>query len=196
MTSTRLGITLGLAAGVVVAMAPGARAQLACGGIVPKGQTVTLTADLGPCDGGSSDSAVQDGFYVASTSPKNRLTGNTVVSNGDDGFECRGAKNKIEGNTANNNAEDGIDLPDALKNKVTGNTATGNLDDGFDVGGTKNKILGNTATANGQYGIVATDRKNKVIGNTATGNIVADIVGECANKFKDNTFGTGSSCVK
>jgi len=266
MTSTRLGITFGLAAGVVVAMAPAARAQLACGDTVPKGQTVTLTADLGPCDGTSDDSAViiegtldlgghtvfcgdtsgdgvvpdgiylrgskaqvrngtvrgcddnvwvggngkhtiegitsteavEDGVYVASTSPKNRFTGNTVVSNGDDGFECRGAKNKIEGNTANNNAEDGIDLPDALKNKVTGNTATGNLDDGIDVGGTKNKILANTSTANGQYGIVVADTKNKIIGNTATGNIVADIVGECANKFKDNTFGPGSasSCVK
>ena len=41
-----------------------------------------------------------------------------------------------------------------------------------------------------------TDRKNKVIGNTATGNLVADIVGECANKFKDNTFVEASSCVK
>jgi parallel beta-helix repeat protein len=264
MTSTRFGITLRLAAGVVVAMAPGASAQLACGDTVAKGQTVTLTADLGPCEGSSSDSAViiegvldlgghtvfcadtsgdgvvpdglylrgskaqvrngtvsgcddnvwvggngkhtvegitstaavEDGFYVASTTAKNRITGNTIVSNGDDGVECRGTKNKIENNTANNNAEDGIDLPEAVKNKVTGNTTTGNLDDGIDVGGTKNKILANTSTANGQYGIVATDRKNKVIGNTATGNIVADIVGECANKFKNNTFGTGSSCVK
>jgi len=266
MISTRLGIALGLAASVVVAMAPRAHGQIACGDTVAKGQTVTLTADLGPCDGTSDDSAViiegvldlgghtvscadtnvdgevpdglylrgskaqvrngtvsgcddnvwvggsgkhtvegitstaaiEDGVYVASTSPKNRFTGNTVVSNGDDGFECRGAKNKIEGNTANNNAEDGIDLPDAVKNKVTGNTATGNLDDGIDVGGTKNKILANTSTANGQYGIVVADTKNKIIGNTATGNIVADIVGECANKFKDNTFGPGSasSCVK
>lgn len=267
MTSTRLGITLGLAAGVVVAMSPLAHAQLACGGTVAKGQTVTLTADLGPCDGTSDDSAViiegildlggrtvscgdtsldgevpdglylrgskaqvrngtvtgcddnvwvggngkhtvqgitstaavGDGVYVASTSPKNRLTGNTIVSNGDDGVECRGTKNKIEGNTVNDNAEDGIDLPEADKNKVVGNTTTGNADDGIEAtNGTKNKILANTSTANGDYGIGVGGDKNKVVGNTASGNGTADIGGNCTNKYKNNTFGTGvpSSCIK
>jgi parallel beta-helix repeat protein len=270
MTSTRLGITLGLAAGVVVAMSPVAHAQLACGGTVAKGQTVTLTADLGPCDGTSDDSAViiegildlgghtvscgdtsgdgevpdglylrgskaqvrngtvtgcddnvwiggsgkhvvegitstaagDDGVYIATTTAKNRLTGNTVVSNTDDGVECRGTKNKIEGNTVSNNGEDGIDLPDAPKNKIIGNTTAGNGDDGIDVNGpndqsTKNKVLANTSTGNGGYGILVGDKKNKIIGNTATGNASADIIGDCANKYKDNTFGIpGSNCVK
>jgi parallel beta-helix repeat protein len=270
MTSTRLGITLGLAAGVVLAMAPAARAQLACGDTVAKGRTVTLTADLGPCDGTSDDSAVivegvldlgghtvfcgdtsgdgvvpdgiylrgskaqvrngtvrgcddnvwvggsgkhtvqgvtateaaDDGFYVATTTAKNRFTGNTSASNGDDGFECRGTKNKIEGNTVNDNGEDGIDLPDAAKNKIVGNTTTGNGDDGIDVNGvndksTKNKVLANTSTGNGGYGILVGDSKNKAFGNTATGNLAGDIIGSCANKFKDNTFGSAEpSCVK
>ena len=266
MTSTRLSITLGLAAGLVTAVAPGVRAQVPCGGVVSKGQTVTLTGDVGPCDGVESaiivDSGVLDlggrtvscadsnldgevsfgidvrgkkaevrngtvtgcrdnvyvggtgkhaiegitataatvyGFYVASTSAKNRLTGNTATANIDDGFQGRGAKTKFEGNVATNNGEDGIDLTQATKNKIIGNTVSGNVDDGIEATGTKNKILSNTSTANGDFGIAVGDQKNKVIGNTATGNLSADIVGEepCNNnKFKNNTFGTGSSCVK
>jgi len=266
MTRTRLGIALGLAAGVVVATAPAARAQLACGGTVAKGETVTLTADLGPCDGGSADSAViidgildlgghtvfcadnnidgevpdglylrgaksqarngtvsncddnvyvggpgkhtvegitsngaaEDGFYIASTTAKNRLIGNTSVVNADDGFECRGTKNKIEGNNASGNGEDGIDLPDADKNKVLNNTTTGNADDGIEATtGTKNKILGNTSTGNGDYGIGVGGDKNKVVGNNASGNGTADIGGNCTNKYKNNTFVTSvPSCIK
>jgi parallel beta-helix repeat protein len=264
MTSTRLGITLGLAAGIVVATAPGARAQLACGGTVGKGQTVTLTGDLGPCDGVESaiiiDSGVLDlgghtvscadtnldgelsygldirgsrahvrngtvtgcrddvyvggrgrhtvegitataaavyGFYVASSTAKNRLTGNTATSNADDGIQCRGAKNKIEGNVASSNGEDGIDLTEAVKNKISGNTATGNVDDGIEATGTKNKILANTSTANGDYGIGVGGQKNKIVGNTASGNPTADIGGNCTNKYKSNTFATSSSgCIR
>jgi parallel beta-helix repeat protein len=265
MTRTRLAISVGLAAGVVVATSPAARAQLNCGDTVAKGQTVTLTADLGPCDGvenaviidsgvldlgghtvscadtdGDGDvpdglylrgpkarvrngtvvgcddnvwvggggkhtvenitstAAVDDGFYVASTTAKNRLTGNTAVSNADDGIECRGKKNKIEGNVVSNNGEDGIDLPDADKNKVIGNTATGNADDGIEATtGTKNKILGNTSTGNGDYGIGVGGDKNKVVGNTASGNGTADIGGNCTNKYKNNTFVTSvPSCIK
>ncbi len=265
MTSTRLSITLGLAAGVVVAMAPGARAQLTCGGTVGKGEPVTLTADVGPCDGVESaiiiDSGVLDlgghtvscadtngdgevsfgldirgkkaqvrngtvtgcrdnvyvggsgkhtvegitateatvyGFYVASTTAKNRLTGNTAVANDDDGIQCRGTKNKIEGNVCNNNGEDGIDLTNAVKNKIAGNTTTGNVDDGIEATGTKNKILANTSTANGDAGLSIGPEKNKVVGNTATGNLSIDIFSVCENKFKNNTFGSGSpsSCVK
>lgn len=267
MTRTRLGITLGLAAGAIVATASGARAQLNCGDTVAKGQTVTLTADLGPCDGSSADSAViidgildlgghtvfcadndtngevpdglylrgaksqarngtvsgcddnvyvggpgkhtvegitstgaaEDGFYVASTSAKNRLRGNTSTASVDDGFECRGTKNKIEDNVASNNGEDGIDLPEADKNKVVGNTATGNADDGIEAtNGTKNKILGNTSSGNGDYGIGVGGDKNKVVGNTASGNATADIGGNCTNKYKNNTFATAvpTSCIK
>jgi len=256
--------TIALAAGLFAAAAP-AHAQIACGDTIGKGQTVTLTADLGPCDGVESaiiiDSGVLDlgghtvfcedtngnekfsygldirgknvvvrngtvtgcidnvyvagskqtveaitataakryGFYVASTSSKNRLAGNTATGNTDDGFLARGSKHTIEGNSASGNGDDGIDLDQATKIKVTNNTSSGNSDDGIEATGTKNKITGNTATENAEYGIAVGDRKNKVIGNTSTGNGITDIFAAepCkSNKFKDNTFGTGSSCVQ
>jgi parallel beta-helix repeat protein len=257
--------TIALAAGLLVA-APAARAQLACGGTVGKGETVTLTADLGPCDGVESaiiiDSGVLDlgghtlscadtngngrfsygldvrgknavvrngtvtgcidnvyvagskntvegitataaqryGFYVASTSSKNRIAGNTATGNADDGIQARGAKHTIEGNSASANGEDGIDLTDAKKSKVLNNTSSGNSDDGFEATGTKNTIGGNTSTGNADDGIAVGAGRNKVIGNTSTGNGSTDILSEepCKkNKFKDNTFVVSpSSCVQ
>ena len=265
MNSIRLG-TIALAASLVVSAAPAARAQIECGGTIGKGQTVTLTADVGPCDGVESaiivDSGILDlgghtlscsdtngngkfsygidvrgkkaqirngtvtgcidnvyvdgskhvvegvtstaalryGFYVASTSAKNRLAGNTANQNADDGIQARGSKHTIEGNSASGNGADGIDVTESSKIKVTSNTSSGNVDDGFEVSGTKNKLTGNTSTANGDDGFSIGDRKNKVIGNTSTGNGSTDIIAEepcTANKFKDNTFGfSPSSCVQ
>jgi parallel beta-helix repeat protein len=260
----RLG-TLALATGLVAAVPSGARAQVACGDVIAKGQTVTLTADLGPCDGvesaihvegildlgghtvtcadtnGDGDvpygidlrnartqvrngivtgcydgvwvggsgrhtvegvtatAAVRYGFYVASSSAKNRLSGNTARASGDDGFQTWGTSNAIARNVAENNGGDGIDVTRTTKNKVTDNTATNNAESGIEVTGTRNKVTGNTATANAAFGIAVGDAKNKVIGNTATGNATADIIGEAPctnNKFKKNAFGTGSSCVQ
>jgi parallel beta-helix repeat protein len=150
-------------------------------------------------EGITSTAATRYGVYGASTSPKNRFAGNTATANADDGFQVRGPKNKIEGNVASGNGEDGIDLTQATKNKITGNTTANNVDDGIEATGTKNKIIGNTSTTNGDNGIAVGSGKNKVIGNTATGNAATDILGQdpcTSNKFKDNTFGTGSSCVK
>jgi parallel beta-helix repeat protein len=147
----------------------------------------------------TTTAAVVYGFYVASDSGKNRLAGNTASANLDDGFQVRGPKNKVEGNVANGNGEDGIDLTQAKANRITANTTTNNVDDGIEATGTKNKIVGNTSTGNGDFGIAVGDRGNKVVGNTATGNGSADIIGQepCkGNKFKNNTFGSGSSCVK
>jgi parallel beta-helix repeat protein len=254
--------TIALAAGLVAA-AP-VRAQIACGDTVGKGQTVTLTADLGPCDGVESaiiiDSGVLDlgghtlscadtngngrfsyglnlrgkkavvrngtvtgciddvyvggsrqtvegitataalryGIYVASTSSKNRIAGNTATANADDGIQVRGAKHTIESNSASTNAEDGIDITQGTKIRITSNTSTNNSDDGIEATGSKNKIVGNTSTGNADDGIAVGIGKNKVIGNTSTGNTDTDILADpCeSNKFKDNTFGTGSSCVQ
>jgi len=265
MTNTSFA-TIALATGLIAATAPAVRAQVACGDTIGKGQTVTLTTDVGPCDGIESaiiiESGVLDlgghtvscadtngngrysygldirgkkaqvrngtvtgcidnvyvagkkhtvegitataaqryGFYVASTSSKNRLAGNTATGNTDDGFQVRGAKHTIDANSASANGEDGIDLTQTKKVKVTNNTSFGNTDDGIEATGTGNKITGNTSTANGDDGIAVGDRKNKVIGNTSTGNGSTDILAEepCKrNKFKSNTFGfSPSSCVQ
>jgi parallel beta-helix repeat protein len=257
--------TIALAAGLFAVAAP-VHAQIACGDTIGKGQTVTLTADLGPCDGVESaiiiDSGVLDlgghtlscadtngngkfsygldirgkkavvrngtvtgcidnvyvagsrqtvegitataaqryGFYVASTSSKNRLAGNTATGNADDGFQARGAKHTIDGNSASGNGEDGIDVTQASKVKITNNTSTNNSDDGIEATGTKNKIIANTSTGNADDGIAVGAGRNKVIGNTSTGNGNSDILSEepCnKNKFKDNTFVVSpSSCVQ
>jgi len=146
-----------------------------------------------------STNAAVYGFYVDSRSKKNRIVGSTATGNADDGFQIRGTKNVVEGSLSENNGEDGFDLTQAVGNRLTGNTSRGNQDDGFEATGKKNKILGNTSTGNGDNGIAVGDRGNKVIGNTVTGNGDQDILGAdpCkGNKFKGNTFGTGSSCVK
>ncbi|MGH7341647.1 MAG: NosD domain-containing protein, partial [Candidatus Rokuibacteriota bacterium] len=142
--------------------------------------------------------AVRYGFYISDNSPKNQLIANVADANGDDGFQIQSDKNKIEGNTSQNGEDDGFDVTDASKNKFTGNTATGNSNSGIEATGSKNKIVANTSTGNGSYGIGVGAKKNKVIGNTATGNGISDIFGTepCGqNKFKDNIFGTGASCV-
>jgi parallel beta-helix repeat protein len=264
-TTDRLAATLAVTA--ALAGAPAARADVACGDTIDKGETVTLTADLGPCDGvesaihvnggvldlgghtvtcadtnGDGDvpygvdlqgkkaqvrngtvvgcwynvwvggsgkhtvegvtttGAVVYGFYVASTSAKSRLAGNTATANGDDGFQVRESpKNTIENNVSSNNGEDGIDLTEASKNRINGNTTANNVDDGIEGTGSKNKYTANTSTGNGDFGIAVGGSKNKVTGNTATGNVTADIIGQdpCTrNKFQNNTFGSGSSCVE
>lgn len=144
-------------------------------------------------------SAVRYGFFIDDDSKKNRLTGNVADVNGDDGFQIQSAKNKIEGNTSQNGADDGFDVTQGIANKIVGNTATGNVNSGIEATGSRNKIVGNTSTGNGSYGIGVGARANKVIGNTATGNGLTDIYGSSPceqNKFKNNTFGTGASCVK
>lgn len=240
-----------------------AAAQLACGDTVPEGAKVTLTQDIGPCDGMNTaiilESATldlgghtltcaemnddgdvpwgvvlsgkkaqvrngtivgcyagvyvddtgkhrvegltvtrswRDGIYVASDSSKNRIAGNILVANGDDGMEVRGDKNKITGNMAQDNGEDGIDITSADKNSITRNTATGNADDGIEASGTANKVSGNTSNGNGGWGIAIIGSKNKVVGNAASGNS-GDIGGSScsANRFKRNTVGRASACV-
>jgi parallel beta-helix repeat protein len=150
-------------------------------------------------EGVTARGAARYGFYFDDGSPKNQVLGNVADANGDDGFQIQSDKNKIENNTSQNGQDDGIDVTQGIKNKITGNTATGNSNSGIEATGSKNKIVGNTATNNGSYGIGVGEKKNKVIGNTATNNGLVDIYGTAPceqNKFKDNTFGSGASCVK
>ena len=224
-TMTVRTVTLWGLAGVLAGglTASDARAQIACGGIVGPGQTVTLTGNVGPCDdvavaitvdGGTLDLG---GFTLscADTDEDNALpTGielngkKAQVRNGSvvgcfNGVRVEGSgKGVVTGMTLSGNASDGVQVR-SDKNKITANTTSGNGDEGVDVLGSKNKIIGNTTTGNGADGIDVSSsaRKNKILRNTSTGNAGADLqdsgAGCKANKWKQNTFGTKSSdCIK
>ena len=144
--------TIVLAAGLVAAAAPAVRAQLACGDTIGKGQTVTLTADLGPCDGVESaiviDSGVLDlGGHTLSCADTNE---NQKFSYG---LDIRG-KNAVVRNGTVTGCIDNVYVParstrhhrhrgaalrftspHVSKNRLSGNAATGNTDDGFQARG-------------------------------------------------------------
>jgi parallel beta-helix repeat protein len=214
----------GLLAGLAVSLLPcGAWAQVACGGTVGPGETVTLTGDLGPCDDVPAAVTVEGGtldlggftIFCADTDGDDRLSvgvelGGTKaqVRNGTvtgcySGVRVEGGgKAAVTGVTASNNATDGVQIR-SDKNKIKGNTAAGNGDEGFDVLGSRNKITGNTATGNSSDGIdVASNaRKNNVVRNISTGNGTADLQDSGApcksNTWRKNTYGSrASDCLK
>ena len=207
-------------AAVVVAFcvaAGPARAQVTCGATVGPRGTTTLTADLGPCDGGDvalfvdsatldlgghtvscadtdGDGTVPDGIGLVGR--KARLQNGTVVGCRFGVVLAEKGKHRVEGITATGNAQDGIFVVEgSTKNKVTGNNSSSNLDEGIQVEGDKNTVTGNTATGNGDDGInVVGADKNKLSGNTASGNGEEgfDIVGT-KNTLKDNTANGNST---
>jgi parallel beta-helix repeat protein len=148
--------------------------QLACGDTIPKGQKVTLTADLGPCDGDSgSDAAI---FVDGGTLD---LAGHTVTcadvdTNGDtsQGIALFGKKAKVMNGTVIG-CQNGIFLAGDGKHLVMNMTVVGSVDDGIDTNGAsgKNKIVGNTFTENGNDGMSILSDKNKLSGNTSSQNV-------------------------
>lgn len=174
-----------------------ARAQLACGDVVQKGQKVTLTADVGPCDGDSSSDAaifVDGGTLdlaghtvtcsdidtngdtsqgVALFGRKSKVMNGTVVGCQNGIFLAGEGKHLVMNMTSSGSVDDGIDTNGASgKNKVVGNTFVGNGNDGMSILSDKNKLSGNTTTMNVEDGIdlLESADKNKLVGNTATQN--------------------------
>lgn len=139
-----------------------------------------------------------DGIYVPEGSSRNRIAGNTVTGNSNDGLDIRGHKNSITGNVVTANGEDGIDIIDVNGNSIAGNSVSDNADEGIDVEGKSTKVTGNTVSNNGGYGIAIVGRRNKTIGNTVTGSGTgSDIAGPVCkgNVWKDNVVSAGSACV-
>jgi parallel beta-helix repeat protein len=186
----RLGLAIaGLALTTIVGETS---AQIDCGGVVGPKQTVTLTGNVGPCDGGSvaltvdagtldlggfslicddtdENGAVPDG--IALTGKKARLRNGSVVGCDTGVLVLGDGKATVEGVTASNSVNDGIGVG-SDKNKITGNNASGNGEDGIDLisSADKNKVTGNTFSSNGDEGIDVSGSKNKLIGNTANAN--------------------------
>jgi len=192
---------------LVVALAPAPTlAQLSCGSTIGKGQEVTLTANLGPCDGVGAalvvDSATLDlgGFMVACADTngdqdlpqgvvllgKKAKVMNGRVAGCSNGVGLAGeGKHLVQGVTITGSADDGIDVARGDKNKILGNTTSNNASDGIYVRTDKNKVSDNVTTRNGEDGIdvPSTGDKNKLVRNRAEGNADSGIeVGGTKNK--------------
>jgi parallel beta-helix repeat protein len=210
-TTHRTGLALGL--GLCLLGAPDfADAQVACGDTIPKGATVTLTADL-ECDGVEEailvDSATLDlgGHTVscADTNGNGRLPNGIVLlgkkaalRNGTvagclDNVVLAGKGKHVAENLTIRDAPggyDGVYVPEgSSRNRIASNTVTGNSDDGMDVRGHKNVIADNVVTSNGEDGIDLIDVKgNRVENNVAANNADEGIeVAGKANTVSGNT---------
>lgn len=200
--------------GATLTLPLAAAAQVACGDVIGKGQKVTLTADLGPCDGpsgttaalvveggsldlgghtvtcadGDLDGEVPQGIVLVGK--KSKVSNGTVVgcmnglAVGGDG------KHRLSGLTARDSVQDGFDLiEDAVKCRLTDVTATGSGNDGFHVQSDKNTLTNAAATGNAQDGIdlIGSADKNKVRDSEGSGNGDDGIeIGGQKNKVKDS----------
>jgi parallel beta-helix repeat protein len=205
------GFAPGLLALTLAGMAAPAAAQVACGDTVGPGGTVTLTADVGPCDGMNTaiivDSATLDlGGHTLSCTDGNAdddvpygivLIGKkAAVRNGTvtgcwHGVVAAGSgKHTVEDVTVTASYQDGVYVPeDSAKNRLSRITAVANLDDGFEIRGAKNAVSSSMAQDNGEDGIDLVDGiANKVTANTSSGNADDGVdVGGVRNKVQGNT---------
>lgn len=204
-----------LVVATLVLLAPAlAAAQVACGDTIGKGQKITLTADVGPCDGDSGTTAalIVEGGTLD-------LGGHTVTcfdTNGDlevpQGIVLFGKKSKVMNGTVvgcmnglaiggtgkhratdvtlQNSVQDGVDILESTpKCKLVDITATGSGNDGFHINSDKNKLTNAVATSNAGDGIDLTGSadKNKLTACEGSGNGDDGIeIGGEKNKVKDS----------
>jgi parallel beta-helix repeat protein len=148
---------------------------------------------------GSDDNVVQanttsnniDGIrFVGSVNKRNRIIGNIVAGNSDDGIDLGGTNQVVQGNTVMGN-QIGIFAPQAANVTIRGNTVTRNGNLGILLGGSSTipavggLIQGNLSLANGTL-------------DMSDGNLPA-----CLNRWKGNTFetdnegdGPGAGCIQ
>lgn len=179
--------------GIVLLVPAVARAQVSCGATIRKGERVTLTADLGPCDGVDAalvvDSGTLDlgGFTVSCTDTnadgdlpqgivlsgrKARVTNGSVVGCSNGVGLAGSGKHRLENVTVTGSRDDGIDVAAGDKNRLAGNTASGNGSDGIYLRTDKNKLSDNVTSGNAEDGldIPSSGDKNKVVRHRADGN--------------------------
>jgi parallel beta-helix repeat protein len=185
-----------------------AAAQAVCEGYVGPGETLVLTADLGPCDGEYEALLVESGtldlgghtvscadtngdgtlpYGIVLVGKKAQLRNGKVVGCYHNVVLEDQGRHTVENVTAEGAAYDGFQLR-TPRNKFDGNTALGNGDDGIQVSSLKNKVSGCLAEGNGEDGIDVVDAaQNKLIGNQAVGNLDDGIdVGGNRNKVVSN----------
>jgi parallel beta-helix repeat protein len=180
------------AAQALVGSASPAAAQAVCDGYVGPGETLVLSADLGPCDGEYEALLVESGTLD--------LGGHTVScadTNADGilpyGIVLVGKKAQLRNGTVVG-CYHNVLLEDKGRHTVENVTAEGALFDGFQLDSQRNRFSGNTARANGDDGIQVSAPKNALSGNVAEGNGEdgIDVVGAGRNKLTDNAVSNNS----
>jgi hypothetical protein len=168
MTIPRAALVVAILIAPVVAAA-----QVSCGTIVGKGETVTLTADVGPCDGDSgSTAALQVRGGTLDLGGRTVRCGDLNVDGEvPQGIVLSDKKSKVMNGSVVGCAN-GIAIGGNGKHLVERVTSQNSLDDGFDIiqGPNKNKLIDVTAIANGSDGIKVDSDKNKITNAVTTGN--------------------------
>lgn len=181
---------LGLAgAGLLSPHLADAGAGLACGGVVGPGQTVTLTANIGPCASGTGTAAVTvdsgtldlGGFEVTcdTVDPVDGIVlagAGAVVINGTVRDCSRGivvggtGKHRVSDMNVHTSVGDGLEvLEGSDKNKLAALGSFDNGGDGIQIDGDKNGLTGCTAS-NNDDGVEVDGDKNKVRDCVTLGN--------------------------
>jgi hypothetical protein len=148
---------------VVSSLSTRASAQVACGALLRRGEKVTLTADVGPCDGVDAAILVDGGSLD--------LGGRTVTCadlDGDGdvpiGIVLLGRKATLRNGTIVG-CSNGLGLGGDGRHRVTGITARGSADDGVDAipGADRCRLVDVVAVQNGDDGIQLRSDRNRLV---------------------------------
>jgi parallel beta-helix repeat protein len=163
-----------------------ALAQAVCGGYVAPGETLVLTADLGPCDG------MDEVLLVESATVD--LAGHTVSCADTDadgilpwGIILVGKKAQLRNGTVVG-CHHNVMLEDRGRHTVENVTARGAVLDGFQLHTPRNRLHGSTAVDNGDDGVQISGQKNEVAGSVFEGNVEdgIDILDGSRHRLLDN----------
>ncbi|HXC52181.1 MAG TPA: hypothetical protein VN634_14940 [Candidatus Limnocylindrales bacterium] len=205
--------------------APSAALAEPCGTVVAAGATVTLTANVGPCDGTFGDYAitVEDGGTLD-------LNGKTVTCQDLDmnseipsaGIVLHGSHDHVINGTVDGCAVgvlfsgDGYHTVETVtatnghvpgghgfaveftspKNRVTYCTATNNAGDGFNIGSDRNSVTSSSSNGNGAAGFNVIGNKNRLLFVTAGSNATSGVdLGGIKNKLTCNAASNGDGVV-
>lgn len=184
----------------VLALAVPAAAELACGTTVARGEKVTLTGPVGPCDdvtaavvvdGGSLDLG---GFSITCADGdgdgelphgvmllgKGAKLANGTITDCANGVAFGGrGRHRVANVTVQFSLDDGFDvLPEADRNRLQDVVALYNGDDGIQVRSDRNRARNATALGNGQDGIDlwTSAERNKVVGVATDRNGAAGVL--------------------
>jgi parallel beta-helix repeat protein len=168
-----------------------ASAQAVCEGYVGPGETLVLSADLGPCDGENEALLVESGtvdlgghtvscadtdgdgilpYGIVLIGKKAQLRNGTVVGCYHNVMLEDGGRHTVENVTAEGAVYDGFQLH-SPRNSLSGSAAIGNGNDGVQIAYSKNKVAGNVAEANVEDGIDVVDgSRHQLTDNSVSGN--------------------------
>ena len=160
-----------VAAFVVCPLASSATAQIACGSLIRRGEKVTLTADVGPCDGVDA-AIILDG---GSLDLAGHMVGCADLDGDGDlslGVVLLGRKATLRNGTVIG-CSDGVGLGGDGKHRVSNVTARASSSDGFDAipGADKCRLVDVVAVENGDDGIQLRSDGSRLVRALTTDNL-------------------------